>query len=128
MAMAARTESKSGLGLPAALWSISASGKVQRSQDGAKTWEEVPVADGVTFRVITASAGEVWAGGPGGALYHSSDGGVGWQRVNLESGGISVTEAIVGIRVRDPQHLTVTTAAGEHWVTEDGGQHWRKEP
>jgi photosystem II stability/assembly factor-like uncharacterized protein len=127
MAMAARTESKSALGLPAALWSISASGKVQRSQDGAKTWEEVPVADGVTFRVITASAGEVWVGGPGGALYHSSDGGVGWQRVNLESGGISVTEAIVGIRVRDPQHLTVTTAAGEHWVTEDGGQHWRRE-
>jgi hypothetical protein len=128
MAMAARSESKSKLGPPSALWSISASGKVQRSEDGAKTWEEVPVGDAVTFRVITAGGRDVWAGGSSGALYHSSDGGVNWRRVNLESGGSSVTETIVGIRVRDPQHLTVTTASGEQWVTEDGGQHWRREP
>ena len=127
-AMAARSDSKSKLGPPAALWNISASGKVQRSEDGAKSWEEVQVDDAVTFRVITASGGEVWAGGSGGALYHSSDGGVNWQRVNLESGGSSVTQTIVGIQVRDPQHLTVTTASGEQWVTEDGGQHWRGEP
>jgi photosystem II stability/assembly factor-like uncharacterized protein len=128
MAMAARSESKSKRGPRGALWNISASGKVQRSEDNAKSWEEVQVDDAVTFRVITASGGEVWAGGSGGTLYHSSDGGVNWQRVNLESGGSSVTEAIVGIRVRDPEHLTVTTASGEQWVTEDGGQHWQREP
>jgi photosystem II stability/assembly factor-like uncharacterized protein len=125
--MAARGGSKSKLGPPAALWNISASGKVQRSEDGAKSWEEVQVNDAVTFRVIAASGGEVWAGGSDGTLYHSSDGGVNWQRVNLESGGSSVTQTIVGIQVRDPQHLTVTTASGEQWVTEDGGQRWRRE-
>lgn len=122
--MTPRKELKSKLG--AALWSISPSGKVQRSADGAKTWEEVRVDDAVMFRVITASDRDVWAGGSGGALYHSSDGGVDWQRVNLESGGSSVTETIVGIRFRDPQHLTITTASGEQWVTEDGGQHWQR--
>jgi hypothetical protein len=127
MAMATRGESMSKLGPPAALWTISASGKVERSEDGAKTWQEVPIDDAVTFRVVTASGTEVWAGGSGGALFHSSDGGANWQRVKLESGGTAVVQAVVGIRVRDPQHLTVTTASGEQWVSEDGGRHWQRE-
>ena len=101
---------------------------MQRSEDGGKTWEELRVDDGVTYRAITASGMDVWAGGAGGALYHSGDGGVIWKRVNLNAGGNSVTEAIVGIRFRDLQHLTVSTASGEQWVTEDGGQHWQREP
>jgi hypothetical protein len=125
-AMAARGESKDKLGPAAALWTISASGKVERSEDGAKSWQEVPVDNAVTFRVVTASGTEVWAGGSGGALYHSRDGGANWQRVKLESGGSAISQAVVGIRVRDPQHLTVTTASGEQWVSEDGGQHWQR--
>jgi photosystem II stability/assembly factor-like uncharacterized protein len=126
--MTSRKELKSKPGPTAPLWSISPSGKVQRSEDGGKTWEEVRIADGVTFRVITASGKDAWAGGSGGALFHSRDGGVIWKRVNLNSGGNSVTEAIVGIQVRDPQYFTVTTASGEQWVTEDGGQHWQRQP
>ena len=98
--MTSRKELKSKPGPTAPLWSISPSGKVQRSEDGGKTWEEVRIADGVTFRVITASGKDAWAGGSGGALFHSRDGGVIWKRVNLNSGGNSVTEAIVGIQVR----------------------------
>jgi photosystem II stability/assembly factor-like uncharacterized protein len=101
---------------------------VQRSDGGEKDREVVRVDDDVTFRVIAASGREVWAAGSGGALYHSSDGGVNWKRVSLNPGGSTVTETIVGIQLRDPQHLTVSTASGQHWVTEDGGQHWQRQP
>lgn len=123
--MASRRELKSQAAPLTPLWSISAKGQVQRSDGGEKDREEVRVDDDVTFRVIAARGREVWAGGSAGALYHSSDGGVNWKRVGLNSGGSTVTETIVGIQLRDPQHLTVSTASGQQWVTEDGGQHWR---
>ena len=114
----------------AARWSISTSGKVQRSQDSGRTWEEVRVDDAVTFRVVHAAGRDVWAGGSGGVLYHSSDGGAMWQRVYLSSGESPTTETIVGITSgsRDLQHIMVRTISGEQWATEDGGQHWQKEP
>ena len=112
----------------AALWSISTSGKAQRSQDGGRTWEEVRVDDAVTFRAVLAMGRDVWAGGS--ALYHSSDGGATWKRVYLSSGESPTTETIVGITSgsRDLQHITVRTESGEQWTTEDGGQRWQKEP
>jgi photosystem II stability/assembly factor-like uncharacterized protein len=127
--MAFRAEAESAVAQPAPLWTIAPSGKVQRSNDGEKTWEEVHVDDRVTFRVIHAMGREVWAGGSGGALYHSSDGGAIWTRVNLSSGGSPTAETIVLIisALHDPQHVTVMTASGEQWTTEDGGQHWQRE-
>jgi len=128
--MAFRGEPGSRVAQLAALWSISASGKVQRSNDGGKTWEEVRVDEGITFRVIQAMGTEVWAGGSGGALYHSSDGGAIWKRVNLSSGGSPTPDTIVAIvsSTRDLQHITVRTASGEQWTSDDGGQHWQREP
>jgi hypothetical protein len=126
--MASRREFKSPTAPLTPLWSISPKGQVQRSDGREKDWEEVRVDDNVTFRVIAASGREVWAGGSGGALYHSSDGGVNWKRVGLNSGESTVTETIIGIELRDPQHLTVSTASGQQWVTEDGGQHWQGQP
>jgi hypothetical protein len=70
-----RQEPMSKQGPASAQWSISPSGQLQRSEDGGKTWEDVKVADGVTFLVITDIERDVWAGGSGGALYHSSDAG-----------------------------------------------------
>ncbi len=114
----------------AALWSISPSGKVQRSDDGGRTWEEVRVDDRVTFRVIQAIGRDVWAGGSGGALYHSSDDGAIWTRVSLSSDGSPTTETIVVIisSTRDLEHITVRTVSGEQWTTDDGGQRWQREP
>jgi len=114
----------------AARWSISTSGKVQRSQDSGRTWEEVRVDDAVTFRVVHAVGRDVWAGGSGGVLYHSSDGGAMWKRVYLSSGESPGTETIVGITSgsRDLQHIMVRTISGEQWTTDDGGQHWQREP
>ena len=114
----------------AALWSISTSGKVQRSQDSGRTWEEVRVDDAVTFRAVHAMGRDVWAGGSGGALYHSSDGGATWKRFYLNSGESPSTETIVGITSgsRDLQHIMVRTISGEQWTTDDAGQHWQREP
>jgi photosystem II stability/assembly factor-like uncharacterized protein len=125
--MAFRGELESAMAQPAALWTISPGGKLQRSDDGGKTWEEVRVDDKVTFQAIPALGRDVWVGGSGGALYHSSDGGAIWTRVNLSSGGSPTTGTIVSISASSPdlQHITVRTAAGQQWTSEDGGQHWR---
>jgi hypothetical protein len=115
-----------GAGQPSTLWSVSLDGKVQRSTDGGKTIEPIPVARGIKFRAIAALGNDVWAGGAGGALFRSPDGGATWTRTSIDFDGSTLTEMIASIRLRDPQHLTVTTASGSEWVSEDGGQHWQK--
>ena len=111
---------------PGSLWSISPQSRLRRSTDGGKNWEEVGVDDKVEFRAIQVNGREVWAGGTGGALYHSSDGGATWTRPNPGSGAIPTTETIVSINCSpDLQHITVKTASGERWTSDDGGQHWR---
>lgn len=111
---------------PAVLWSVSADGKVQRSTDGGKTYGSIHVARGVKFRAIAAIGNNVWAGGTGGYLFHSADGGLTWTQVSIPIEGSTVTEAIVGIQFPDAQHLTITTSSGSPWVSADGGQHWQK--
>jgi len=112
---------------PGALWSISPEGKLQRSEDDGKNWQEVGVDDKVEFRVIQANGRDIWAGGSGGALYHSSDGGATWARVNPAAGATPTPEAIVSISCSssDLQQINVKTASGTQWVSDDDGQHWR---
>lgn len=123
--------SSKGLGFamrpPAALWSVSAEGKVQHSTDGGKTFKPVEVAHGIKFGAIATLGNDVWAGGEGGALYHSADGGATWNRTGISSQGNAVTESITAIQLHDPQNLTITTTSGTKWVTADGGQNWRKQ-
>lgn len=130
--MVAMQASRKGNGFaaspPAALWSVSPDGQVQRSTDAGKTIEQIHVAQGIKFRAIAALGNDVWTGGAGGALFHSVDGGATWNRADINFEGNVVTETIAGIQMRDPQHLTVTTASGSQWVSEDGGQHWQKQP
>jgi hypothetical protein len=113
--------------LIAADWSISASGRVQRSQDGRKTWEELDVDKNVVFRVVFAVGPDVWLGGTKGALYHSTDGGQHWTRVSITTRSITVTDAVVHIQFKDAQHGTITTVGGDTWTTLDGGQRWEKQ-
>ena len=109
----------------AALWSVS-DGKVRRSLDAGRTYQHVRVAKGITFQSFAASGREVWLGGADGALFHSADAGVTWSRASIQYEGSAITETIVEIRLHDPQHLSVTTASGAQWSTDDGGQQWRK--
>ena len=104
-------------------WSVSPSGSVQRSSDAGRTWKDVTIAEGVSFRAVSAVGEQVWAGGSGGALYHSADNGEHWSPVAIP--GLSGN--VVRIEFTDPARGTVTTSTGETWATSDGGQSWRRE-
>jgi hypothetical protein len=83
----------------------------------------------VVFRAlfVSSSAAEVWAGGSGGVLYHTLDGGNRWTRVVPTASGIVLTGNITGIQFSDPQNGTVTTSNAEVWTTLDDGQTWQKQ-
>jgi hypothetical protein len=78
------------------------------------------------FRAVAAAGLEVWAGGSGGALFHTSDGGNRWSRVTPSALGVALTGDIVAIQISDPQHGEVSTSTSELWATSDNGQTWQK--
>ena len=121
-------ESKLKAGTAADLWSVSSDGKVQNSVNGAKTFQPIEVAHGVKFQSVAANGDDVWAGGVGGALYHSIDAGATWKRVAITFDGNTMTETISAIQLHDSQHLAVITSSRSAWVSEDGGLHWQKQP
>ena len=108
-------------------WTLAADGVLQRSLNGGKTWETIGVAANVKLRAVTAVGNEIWVGGDGGALYHSSDAGGSWTQVQPTMDGTSLSADIIGLEFVDTQHGRVTTAGGENWSTSDGGQSWRKD-
>ena len=91
--------------------------------------QAAPVSQ-MIFRALSVSSNgaEVWAGGSGGALYHSMDGGNRWTRVVPAAAGIFLTGDITSIQFNDPRNGTVTTSNAEAWTTLNAGQTWRKQP
>jgi len=69
---------------------------------------------------------ELWAGGAGGALYHSRDGGTQWVRVHPAAGEAELSGDITRITLADPQHITLTTSSSEQWTSADGGRTWQR--
>jgi hypothetical protein len=78
------------------------------------------------FRAVAAAGLEVWAGGSGGTLYHTWDGGNRWSRVTPSALGVALTGDIIAIQISDLQHGEVSTSTGELWATSDNGQTWQK--
>lgn len=124
MAALARGE---GTGVAAFFWSISSEGKLQRSSDQLN-WQTVEVAPGVWFRSVARIGPHVWAGGTGGALFHSPDGGSSWQRVPVGSSRPPLAGTITGLNFTSPSAGTITTSQGEQWSTRDGGRSWSQSP
>ena len=108
-------------------WTLAADGTLQRSFDSGKTWEGVAVAQGATFRAISAVGPEVWAGGRAGLLYHSTDAGQHWTRITPATADATLAADIARIEFTDPQHGKLVTADGQTWTTSDGGQTWQKQ-
>jgi hypothetical protein len=79
------------------------------------------------LRAVTAIGAEVWAGGSGGALYHSLDAGNHWARVIPSSADTTLTDDIVSLEFPDAQHGKITTSTAESWTTSDGGKTWQKQ-
>jgi photosystem II stability/assembly factor-like uncharacterized protein len=67
---------------------------------------------------------DIWIGGNGGALYHSTDGGQNWVAVIPISDGKTLFADIVRIAFSAPSHGWIATRSGEIWTTRDGGATW----
>jgi hypothetical protein len=140
---------------PVPRWTISSTGSLQRSFDQGITWQVVDVnanpgylqiagktsrenskeasqafkrdTSSPIFRAVAATGADVWAGGSGGALYHSADAGDHWTRVTPTSSGAKLTGDIVSLEFPDMLHGKVSSSAGEVWTTSDAGQTWQKQ-
>lgn len=114
-------------------WDVTASGGLQRSFDAGKTWQDVSVnvasgqvQDRIIFRAVAAIGPQVWAGGSGAILYHSSDSGTSWQTVLPSVAGAQLTGDVTQIEFPTPQEGKITTSTGEQWITSDNGQTWTR--
>ena len=137
-------------------WTINATGGLQRSFDQGATWQSVDVnANPVSFtdatsiqiagnagktsrakarkmpspmfRAVAATGTDVWAGGAGGALYHSTDAGDHWTRVVPGSADAILTGDVVSLEFIDMRHGKVSTSTAEVWTTSDDGQTWQRQ-
>jgi hypothetical protein len=116
---------KTAMSNPHAMWRIGAM-SLERSSDGGKTWNPVPVSAGVQFHVVAADGLDVWAGGSHGVIFHSVDGGLTWSRVTVTEGTKELTGSIVAIRLPQPSAIILETDSGEQWISGDGGRRWRR--
>ncbi len=144
---AVRTESSSLRAMTGKLkaplrWTISSAGRVLRSLDGGKNWQEVAIAPEVRFRAIAVQDATVWAGGDGGVLFHSSDGGQTWKPRTLLSRSFEANEEkapaaaarftaqgydIVRIDITQGGRVQVTTSSKQSFVSTDQGQTWNQQ-
>jgi hypothetical protein len=99
--------------------------KKSKDKDSGKLHKQA--AAPLTFRAVAAAGSDVWAGGMGGALYHSGDAGINWARIVPASAGTTLTGDILSIDFPDPQHGKLSTSTSEVWITGDGGQTWQKQ-
>jgi hypothetical protein len=81
------------------------------------------------FRAVSVSsnAAEVWAGGSGGALYHTVDAGDHWTLVVPSDAGLVLAGDVIAIQFSSPRNGIVTTSTAEVWTTGDAGQSWHKQ-
>ncbi len=108
-------------------WTLSADGTLQRSLDSGRSWKTITVSNRTIFRALAASGLDIWVAGSGGALYHSSDAGEHWMRVQPVASGETLTADIIGVEFTDALHGKLTTSNQESWTTADSGQTWQKQ-
>lgn len=108
-------------------WIVTSDGQLEGTHAIGDEWHVVHVADGVFFKSVAESGSEVWVGGIGGALYHSTDDGKSWMKLMPSAGDEPLIADVVGIRATRRGAAELTTSSGERWITVDGGQHWTRQ-
>jgi len=108
-------------------WTLSADGTLQRSQDGGRSWQTIPVPSQATFRALASNGFDIWIGGTRGSLFHSADGGQNWIPIQPAANGETLSDDIIGVEFTDLSHGAVTTSSSETWVTADAGRSWQKQ-
>lgn len=119
-------------------WAIRA-GVLQRSPDDGQTWQDSLRADHPLL--CYASHGkEIWTGGQGGTLYHSTDGGVTWVQAHPSADIRQLTADVSQIDLRNSSagsdnlqgngaqtsiEVVVSTSNKESWTSLDGGKSWK---
>jgi photosystem II stability/assembly factor-like uncharacterized protein len=104
-------------------WRINDRGQLERSF-GDGVWQLVPTLETSKLRVVSISGSEVWAGGEGLRLEHSSDNGSTWQAIKLPSKN-GYNHAVTHIRFPTPQDGIIDSDDGTSWNTTDGGRTWK---
>jgi Photosynthesis system II assembly factor YCF48 len=105
-------------------WRITPQGQIEHLT--SEGWTRAFPEPRRVFRAVAVIGNQVWAGGDGGVLFHSGDGGQQWTETSLANGDGAETAAIVSIRFDDPQHGEVVTNSGSSYGTTDGGAIWTK--
>ena len=121
---------------------------IYRSSDGGETWKKVLhvsenaggcdlILDPENPRIMYASTWNIRrtpysleSGGPGSALWKSTDGGDTWASLVNKPGFPKGTLGIIGVTVSPVAHdriwAIVEAAEGGLFCSDDGGQHWQK--
>ena len=105
-------------------WSL-AQGRLQRSSDAGTSWQTVLQLQ-QSLLCVGALGSEVWAGGQGGTLAHSNDGGTAWTMVHPATEAVVLSGDIVVIEVRSATEIALSTSSHEQWTTSDAGHSWTK--
>ncbi len=126
---------------PHVSWTI-VGGVLQRSLDG-QSWQDALHPDHLLL-CYTSHDDDVWAGGQGGTLFHSSDSGVTWAQVQPSIKARLLRSDITHIELRNtelrrdelrsnagndlrrPAEVILSTRDNEFWSSPDGGKTWDK--
>jgi len=106
-------------------WRVTPQGHLEHY--AADRWSRVPADQTTVFRAVGVIGNEVWAGGNGGVLFHSADGGLHWNQAWMAGPSGTETAAIVSISFDDSRHGVVATDAGVSYATSDGGTTWTRQ-
>jgi hypothetical protein len=115
------------------MWTIKA-GVLQRSLDNGQSWQDAWHTDHPLL-CYAVHAPDLWTGGEAGGLFHSSDNGLTWERVQpsvkthaLSSDvvRIDIHDKVIHDNVRGLAEIVVSTSNLEIWSSLDGGRTWVK--
>ncbi len=107
-----------------------------RTDDGGARWRHLPATGrrslnisakrGDSVRAVAVHPGDpktVWAGGPTGKLYRSTDGGESWHAIGYSRSG-SGAVATIAMAARDPARILVAHRVLGMFGSRDNGKTW----